>query len=76
MKTLIAFLRGLLPKFRPTIIKFVQAEMDKRQPEDINIIIKVLDKYRIGLDGETQEHLVNELHDACEQIIIGKISQL
>jgi hypothetical protein len=50
--------------------------MDKRQPEDINLIIKVLDKYDLGLCGEMQEKLVNDLHDVAEIIIIRRIDKL
>jgi hypothetical protein len=58
------------------IKKYIQAEMDKRQPNDINLIIKVLDRYNLGLSGEVQEDLVNRLHDAFETIILTKIDKL
>jgi predicted KAP-like P-loop ATPase len=76
MKSLIAFFKALLPRFKPMIIRTVQAEMDKRQGEDINAILKVLDKYPHGLNGEQIEELVNKLHDVAEQMIIYQIERI
>lgn len=76
MKSILAMLRGLLPKFKPTIKKFVQAELDRRQEGDINTILKVVDKYDHGLSGEQLDDLLVRLHDCMETIILTKIDKL
>jgi len=76
MKSILALLKSLLPRFKPMIIRTVQAEMDKRQEADINAILKVLDKYPHGLNGEQLEDLCNKLHDVAEQMIVYQIERI
>jgi len=68
--------KELLDMFKPQLVKRFKIEADKRQPEDINIFLKVVDKYDHGLSGEQLEDLANKLHDAAEQIIVNRINKL